>query len=201
MLRTILVGTDFLNPKIINIVKNLTEKLTGLNDIEEESLKQQSKIDWLSLKEGKNKFFYVSLKSEANQTTIKQLRKDDDTFISKHVDIEEEVLDFFGRLMGRADTNLNIMDIDDMRKGTQITMEQRRDLIVPVTEAEIVKALKDIGDLKASGADGYGSKFLKLLGILSEMILEQLSMISLRKALCTGCQWNSCNSHPQEPCS
>lgn len=102
--------------------------------------------------------------------------------------------------MGKADTNLNTVDIDDMRKGTQIIMEQRIDLIVPVTEAEIVKALKDIGDLKAPGADGYGYEFLKLLGILSEMILEQLSMTSLRKALCIDCQWNSCNSHPQEPC-
>lgn len=87
--------------------------------------------------------------------------------------------------MGKADINLNIMDIDDMRKGPQITIGQIRDLIVPVTEAKIVKALKDIGDLKAPGADGHGSEFLKLIGILSEMILEQLSMISLRNALCT----------------
>lgn len=39
------LSRDRLNPCIINIVKNLTEKLIGLNDLEEQSLKQKSKIE------------------------------------------------------------------------------------------------------------------------------------------------------------
>lgn len=70
-------------------------------------------------------------------------------------------MDFYGKLMGKAEMNLNGFDIVSMRKGNQVTIEQRKDLIVPVTETEIVKALKDIGDKKAPGQDGYGSKIFK----------------------------------------
>ncbi|CAI8617256.1 unnamed protein product [Vicia faba] len=48
-----------------------------------------------------------------------------------------------------------------MRKGHQLTMEQRSNLIVPVTKLEIENDLKGIGDLKFLGIDGYGAKFLK----------------------------------------
>ncbi|CAK8534247.1 unnamed protein product [Lathyrus sativus] len=48
-----------------------------------------------------------------------------------------------------------------MRKGPQITFDQRDMLVMPVTENEILQTLKDTGDLKALGVDGFGAKFFK----------------------------------------
>ncbi|XP_050919463.1 uncharacterized protein LOC127137006 [Lathyrus oleraceus] len=84
-----------------------------------------------------------------HQTTIKYLCKEGGTLIGKHEDIEEKIIDFYGKLMGKAEMNLNGFDIVSMRKGNQVTIEQRNDLIMHVTETEIVKALKYIGDKRA----------------------------------------------------
>ncbi|KAI5419421.1 hypothetical protein KIW84_043554 [Lathyrus oleraceus] len=86
-----------------------------------------------------------------HQTTIKYLCKEGGTLIGKHEDIEEKIIDFYGKLMGKAEMNLNGFDIVSMRKGNQVTIEQRNDLIMHVTETEIVKALKYIGDKRAPG--------------------------------------------------
>lgn len=86
-----------------------------------------------------------------HETTIKHLCKEDGTLIGKHEDIEEKIMDLYGKLMGKAKMNLNGLDIVSIRKGHQVTIEQIRDLIVLVTENETVKALKDIGDKKAPG--------------------------------------------------
>ncbi|MCI14621.1 ribonuclease H protein, partial [Trifolium medium] len=56
--------------------------------------------------------------------------------------------------MGKADTNLVGIDVVAMRDGPQITNEHRELLIAPITEEEILRALKNIGDLKAPGMDG-----------------------------------------------
>ncbi|CAI8606000.1 unnamed protein product [Vicia faba] len=48
-----------------------------------------------------------------------------------------------------------------MRKGKQLNRNQRIMLSSLVCDEETIKVLKSIGDLKALGIDGYGSKFFK----------------------------------------
>ena len=48
-----------------------------------------------------------------------------------------------------------------MREGPQLTNDQRSMLVMPISENDIVEALKNIGDLKAPGVDGFGAKFFK----------------------------------------
>lgn len=51
--------------------------------------------------------------------------------------------------MGKADTKLKHVDIEAIRSGNQLNMEQREFMMSKLTEQEIAKALKGIGDLKA----------------------------------------------------
>lgn len=53
------------------------------------------------------------------------------------------------------------MDIEALRDGKQLSLEHRRQLIQPVTGDEIYGALKQIGEDKAPGIDGFNSKFFK----------------------------------------
>ncbi|XP_058741550.1 uncharacterized protein LOC131613927 [Vicia villosa] len=53
------------------------------------------------------------------------------------------------------------VDICSLREGAQLNREQQESLTVPVTEAEIWKAINGMGDNKAPGVDGYNAKFYK----------------------------------------
>jgi hypothetical protein len=152
---------DRMNPLHIMQVKRCTEEVIRWNDMEEQMLRQKSKIDWLKLGDGNNRYFHASLKAKQKQCELKAIYKEDDTMVTTHEEIEQEVLGLYGNLMGKADTNLEGIGIVSMRDGPQLTSDQRMMLVAPVQETEIFTALKSIGDLKAPGLDGYGAMFFK----------------------------------------
>jgi hypothetical protein len=129
--------------------------------MEEQMLRQKAKIDWLKLGDGNNRYFHVSIKAKQRQCEFRSIYREDGTMVTTHEDIEQEVLGLYGKLMGKADTNLMGIDIVAMRAGPQFTGDQREMLVSPIQEDEIYTALKSIGDLKAPGLDGYGAMFFK----------------------------------------
>ena len=76
-------------------------------------------------------------------------------------DIENEVLGFYGNLMGRKYENLRSIDMSVMKLGPQLSRVQSDGLISPVKEEEIFSALKGIHDLSAPGLDGFNSRLFK----------------------------------------
>lgn len=86
---------------------------------------------------------------------------DINTICKTDADISNEVLELYGNLIGKANDNLVDIDIMAMREGPQLNYDQKRMMISPVTESEIIKALMDIGDLKALGIIGFSAKFYK----------------------------------------
>lgn len=89
---------------------------------------------------------------------MRSLYKEDGTLLTTHGEIEDGILGLYGNLMGKANNNLDDIDIVAMREGSQLSNEQMWLLEVPI-EVEIEKALKDIGDLKAPGVYGFGEFF------------------------------------------
>ncbi|KAL5190422.1 putative ribonuclease H protein [Glycine soja] len=88
--------------------------------------------------------------NEMEDSMLRQrAKKGDGTILTKQSDIHNEVMEFYGKLMGCTASNLRQIDIQAMRDGKQITFDQGVFLTATVTEAEIVKALQGIGDLKA----------------------------------------------------
>lgn len=94
-------------------------------------------------------------------------------------EVEEEVLAFYGNLMGKAYHTNDCINIVSMREGAQFNNDQKSMLIIPVTIHEIMKALNGTGDMKAHCLDGYGTIFLRLLGVLLSMMLLMQSWICL----------------------
>ncbi|KAI5424701.1 hypothetical protein KIW84_030764 [Lathyrus oleraceus] len=62
------------------------------------------------------------------------LQRDDGTKITTHSEISDDVLEYYGGLMGKADSNLIHIDVEAMRNGTQLSMEKRESLIGHVSE-------------------------------------------------------------------
>lgn len=84
------------------------------------------------------------------------------TILSNQDEIEIEILGFYGNLMGKSNDGLIGIDLVVTRGGPQLINDQRSMLVRPISEHEILQALKDIGDLKAHGVDGFGAKFFKV---------------------------------------
>lgn len=63
--------------------------------------------------------------------------------------------------MGKTNENLVRVNIVVMREGPHLSINQRRRLEILVTESKIIHAVMDIGDIKASVIEGFGSKFYK----------------------------------------
>jgi hypothetical protein len=97
---------DKMNPHHIMKVKSCTEEVIHWSDMEEQMLRQKSKIDWLKLGDGNNKYFHASLKAKQKHCALRAIYREDGTLLTTHEDIEMEVLHLYGNLMGRAETSL-----------------------------------------------------------------------------------------------
>lgn len=152
---------DRMNRGNIEKVKKYTDEVIYLQELNDNMLRQRTKLDWLREGDTNSAFFYAYLNSRNVATHISQLQKEDGTYIQNPADIEKEVCEFYGKLYGTREQSVSMIDINAMREGPQLTMVQRADLITLVTVVEIKNAIKGIGDLKSPGIDGYGGKFFK----------------------------------------
>ena len=152
---------DRMNEQRIKEVKQHTENLLNLQETEEKVLRQRAKVEWIRLGDGNNAFFHASLKSRQKKCGITKLLQEDGTVVHQQEDISNEVLNFYGKLLGETHEKLKSVDIVAIRNGKQLDRIQRAELVKMVEIEEIEAALKSIGDLKAPGVDGYGAKFFK----------------------------------------
>lgn len=146
----------------MEVVKKLTEDVIRWNSMEDNYMMQKAKLDWLKMGDDNSAFFHAYVKTKSKTKSMRMVQTSDGTVLSTQAEIEQEVLEFYGNLMGKANHSLNHIDIGVMRKGRQVNMEQRKHLVSKVTVKEIEDALHGIGDLKAPGEDGCGAKFFKV---------------------------------------
>lgn len=98
-----------MNNHRIEEVKKCIENVIRWNELEEDMLKHEAKIDWLRLGDGNNSYFHASIKSNQNAKSVRVLYMEDGTNVTTQEDIENEVLDYYGKLMGRGIITYNIL--------------------------------------------------------------------------------------------
>ncbi|KAK2434278.1 hypothetical protein QL285_019443 [Trifolium repens] len=155
------LSSNRMNVALIETVKNLTEEVIHWNEMEEKMMMQRTKVDWIRLGDGNNAYFHAYLKSRLNTKRISVIQRGDGTILTDQKDIAQEVIHFYGQLMGHESDSLQHVDIEALRNGSQLTLSQREELVRPIAVKEIEEALYGIGDLKSPGVDGYSSKFFK----------------------------------------
>lgn len=155
------LSTDRMDGRQIEKVKQLTDKVIYWNEVDNKMLMQRIKIDWLRMGDDNTAYFHAYLKAKQNMNSMRMIQRQDGTVLKDQKDIANEVMQFYGSLMGQSCDILEKVDIDAMRRGNQLNMGQRELLLRPITTKEIKDALDGIGDLKSPGVDGYNSKFLK----------------------------------------
>ncbi|CAK8576484.1 unnamed protein product [Lathyrus sativus] len=75
------LSANRMNIIIIRKVKELTEEVISLNELEEKILQQRSKIEWLRKGDGNNLYFYASIKAKQHSNCLSNLKKNDGTSI------------------------------------------------------------------------------------------------------------------------
>ncbi|XP_058725840.1 uncharacterized protein LOC131597146 [Vicia villosa] len=152
---------DPFNTMLIHESKDWTDKIIVAIEEEEKILQQRAIADWIKLGDANNAYFHAIVRGRQKQNGIHILVDQNGSNLTEPKDMEVEVLRFYKDLVGTAATNLLHVDIEVLRQGTQLKDTSKRDLIPPITEQEVWKALRSIGSTKTPGLDGYNAKFFK----------------------------------------
>ena len=146
---------------LLQEVKTWTEKIIHATEEEEKMLRQRSKARRIQLGDSNNAYFHALVRGIQKQNSILHLIDKNGKWLTQHKNMEIEVLRFYSDLVGTTTAKLNHVDIDVIRKGSQLTEASKASLIKPFSEKEIWEALNSIGDEKTPGLDGFTVKFFK----------------------------------------
>ncbi|GJV66510.1 RNA-directed DNA polymerase, eukaryota, reverse transcriptase zinc-binding domain protein, partial [Tanacetum coccineum] len=126
---------------------------------EELLMKQKSKIQWLKEGDFNSAFFHNMVKGRVIKNRIESVY-DDYGNVFYNNDMTAKFVEHFQNFFGKCDKVYPIEDHGNLftKKIDPVTAME---LIKPVSDEEIKMALFDIDDNKASGPDGYTSKFFK----------------------------------------
>lgn len=124
-------------------------------DEQEVLLKQKSRIKWLHLGDGNNRFFFNSCKSHWNSNKILSLDHNG-SCLTAHRDIAREAVLYFKSLMGASRV---VRPIPDDLNFPKLTASQSHLLSRDVTSEEILSTFNSLAKNKCPGPDGFTSEF------------------------------------------
>ncbi|XP_056698434.1 uncharacterized protein [Spinacia oleracea] len=139
--------------------KECVAKLKLFLKVQESAYRQKSRIQWLQLGDSNSKFFFSAMKERYAINSIDVLYDDHGTKLTTETDIQAEIKNFYGKLIGSAATSLTGIDVPIVRHGIQLSAADADSLIIPISDLEIDTAIKGINVNKAPGLDGFNSLF------------------------------------------
>ncbi|KAL2924549.1 hypothetical protein RDABS01_023077 [Bienertia sinuspersici] len=142
------------------------EKICTLNlkkwlSIEESALRQKARIQWLKLGDSNERFFYSAVKARQDFNSVRALYSEQGQKLVDMQDIRGEFVKFYSNLLGSRSTELESIDLPTVRNGPQVSVQQCKWLIRPISKQEIERAVWDIQVDKAPGIDGFNSLFFR----------------------------------------
>ena len=154
--------TNPLDQSLRILKKELVGKCFEALKIEEDFLRQKSRIQWLDAGDKNSSFFFKSISSRRNNSKIITIQRQDGSFAKGDKTIKDETVNFFQNLMGRKSSHdpCRASAIRNILQST-ISREQAQMLSNEVTGAEIKQfaSLSILVKLQVlMGSMGYSSK-------------------------------------------
>ena len=85
-----------------------------LADLEEEFLKQRSKVHWLDVGDGNNQFYHNSAKIREVRNTIHEIQRDDGSIAKTDEEIKKEAEGFFAEFMRKQPLDFEGASVDEL---------------------------------------------------------------------------------------
>ena len=139
------------------------EKWKGIADLEEDFLKQRSKMHWLDVGDGNNKYFHSWVKIREIRNSIHEIICADGSLATTEEDIKREAERYFTDFMTFHPLEYEGAEVDNLREllGFQCSEEDCIMLEKEVTKEEIKGVIFKMAGSKAPGPDGFTSEFFK----------------------------------------
>ncbi|GFZ01062.1 hypothetical protein Acr_14g0006970 [Actinidia rufa] len=141
-------------------VPKLRSKALKLAEAEASYCSQLAKAKYLKNCDRCSKFFHDLIKSRQTKSIISSITLDNGSRSNSSKQISDTFVQFYTSLLGTKEV-CSRLDTEIMSRGQRLDSSQADNLICPVTEEEIKKALFSIGEDKAPGPDGFTSCFFK----------------------------------------
>lgn len=95
---------------------NAYTKWKRLADLEEEYLKQRSKVHWLDVGDGNNRFFHCAAKIREVRNSIREIQRADGSWAKTEEDIKEEAGSFFKEFMEMQPQDFEGVTVERIRE-------------------------------------------------------------------------------------
>lgn len=153
------------NPSTENIKEEgkAFKKWQRLAELEEEYLKQKSKLHWLDVGDGNNRVFHSAAKVREVRNSIHEIQCADGQVVKTKEEIKKEAESFFENFMTSQPLNFEGVTVDRLRDllDFQCDTADCDKLVKEVSNEEIRKVLFKMPGSKAPGPDGYTTEFFK----------------------------------------
>ncbi|XP_074342467.1 uncharacterized protein LOC141680033 [Apium graveolens] len=135
----------------------LNKRHGNLHSREEALLRQKSRVNWLHLGDGNNRFFHNQVKSNWNRDKILAIENKEGAMVFGHNLVAGVAVNYFSDTIGLASPTQPCM-LEDLDFPT-ISAEHSTFVEAPVSSDLILKTLKGMKQNKAPGPDGFPVEF------------------------------------------
>lgn len=151
------------SPEKLRVESEAMSKWQRLAELEEEFLKQRSKIHWLDVGDGNNIFFHSSAKIREIRNAIHEIIRADGSVAKTEEEIKVEAEKFFAEFMMLQPTDFEGASVETLRDLLDFNCSEADCLKLEreVTKEEIKEVLFHMPGNKSPGPDGFTTEFFK----------------------------------------
>lgn len=92
------------------------DKWIHVAELEEDFLKQRSKLHWLEVGDLNNTSFHNSIKTRQAQNTMREIRCTDGRTVTSHLEIKAEAESFFSEVLNTVPDSFQGASVDELRE-------------------------------------------------------------------------------------
>ncbi|XP_074278426.1 uncharacterized protein LOC141602015 [Silene latifolia] len=144
----------------IRLGSALAKEVMTLKKARIQFLLQKSKEKWMEEGDENSAYYHQSIKSRRMRNKVYQIQNQDGVRCTQSQEIQDAFDCFYRDLLGSSKKVVPV-NVSIVRAGSCLSSQQQQELITPVTDEEVKRAMFSIPGNKAPGPDGYSSQFYK----------------------------------------
>uniref|UniRef100_A0A803PCV9 Uncharacterized protein n=1 Tax=Cannabis sativa TaxID=3483 RepID=A0A803PCV9_CANSA len=159
------IGVDGMVQKMFKLKHEL--KIFNRNNVGDVAMeykvakeRQQSKIKWINFNDENSSYFHMAMRKRRMENRITTFMKGDTVF-DNFEEVVKHSVKHIETFMGSKSNASGSIDVNCIKEGKCLNLEQQVNLIRPFNKGGVKKALFSIHPSKSPRLDGFGSSFFR----------------------------------------